>query len=344
MRICVYGAGAVGGHIAAKLSAAGHTVSIVARGDHLGAIRANGITLETLDRTISAQVNATEKLEECGQQDVIFVTLKAHALCDFPSRIVKLVSPDSLVVFAQNGLPWWYPHGLAKGRRPPPSIPVFDVAKDLLSVLRLEQIVGCVVQTSNEVVRPGVIVNASPRNALSIGHVDDRETDKLERLKLALNESGLDVPVIREIREAVWLKLLRNMSSSSIAAATLNTSGIIKRDPLLREIFKRIVRETMNIAQAYGYPLDHLANEEKLVAETNDVAPSLLQDYQRGRAMEIDELIFAPLAFGRYAGIETPTIDAVAAVARSRAVDKGLVSNGPEAYLRHDVSRDVTTL
>jgi 2-dehydropantoate 2-reductase len=328
MRICVYGAGAVGGHIAAKLSAGGHSVSIVARGSHLDAIKADGITLSTLDRQISARVFATENPEDCGQQDVVFVALKAHALRDAASRIVSLLGPDTLVIFAQNGLPWWYPLGLADDRRVPPAIPQFDVTDDLMSILRLEQIIGCVVQTSNEVVRPGVIVNASPRNALSMGHVDDRGTDKLERLKLALNESGLDAPDIRDVREIVWLKLLRNMSSSSIAAATLNSSGIIKKDLFLREIFKRIVRETMNIAYAYGYPLDHLTNEEKMVAETNDVVPSLLQDYQRGRLMELNELIFAPLLLGYHAGIETPTIDAVAAIARRRAIDKGLVVEG----------------
>jgi 2-dehydropantoate 2-reductase len=268
-------------------------------------------------------VFATDRPKDCGEQDAVFVTLKANALQDV--RIASLLASQTLVVFGQNGMPWWYPHSLPEERRRPPSIPLFALAERFFPLLRPDQVIGCIVQTSNEIVRPGHVVNNVPRNALMISHIDDHDSTAVQALRKALEEAGLASPAPRDIREAVWLKLLRNMGSSLISAVTQQRAAIVKTDPLLGTLFTRLVEETLRLAHAYGYPLDALANVQKLLDESPDVKPSLLQDYERRRPVEIDELIFAPLLFARAAGVATPTIDAVAAIARRLAADRGLV-------------------
>ena len=325
MRVGIYGAGAVGGHLAARLAIDGHHVSVIVRGAHLEAIRASDLTLRTSHGDRNADVFATDNPADCGVQDVLFVTVKAHSLAGIHEHLEPLISASSLVVFAQNGMPWWYPIGLPQDKPRPPSVPIFRLARSFLAVMNPRQIIGAVVDASSEVCSPGLIHNTSTANRLALGWIDDRNDQALDALRGAVAAAGYISPPVASIRESVWLKLLRNMSTSPIAMATSNKSSIVQRDPMLGDIFLRMVCEAMEIARGAGYPLDAITSPEKMLAETSDVVPSLLQDFRTDRQVEIDALLLAPLHFAREARLATPTIEAVAAIVQRLAADKGLI-------------------
>src|SRR5688572_16331138 len=197
MRICVFGAGAVGGHVAARLAAIGHDVSVVARGAHLEAMRARGVKLIHGDEIISARV----RTDAMGVQDAVFVTLKANMLETFADAAAPLLGPDTVVVFAQNGIPWWYAEDMES----------LDPGRKLSNRIARGNVVGGVVYSANEVVEPGVIRNFVPNNnMLVIGDADNRNPPRLQELRLALEKSGLSSPRPEDIRQAVWAKLAQN--------------------------------------------------------------------------------------------------------------------------------------
>src|SRR5687767_9518993 len=207
MKVCVFGAGAVGGHLAAKLAAAGHDVSVVARGAHLEAMRANGITLIHGRDTIRGRVRTSDP----GLQDFVFVTLKANALGIFADAAAALVGRDTGVVFAQNGIPWWYGIGLSASRPKPPDLPRLDPGGKLKNLLDERQIVGGVVYSANEVREPGVIENRVPgNNMLVLGRADDVQSEKIVQLRSALTDVEVYSPPTADIRKSVWGKLVQN--------------------------------------------------------------------------------------------------------------------------------------
>ncbi len=325
MRICVYGAGATGGHFAARLAKAGHEVSVIARGAHLEAMRAGGLTVKSGDTIIRAQVTAAGKAHDLSRQDVVIVGVKATGLKPVAEDIAPLLSPETLVVFPQNGIPWWYAHGLSSHLPRPPSLPHFALADLFLRVLSKEQVAGGLIYSANQLEAPGVVRNNSPeRNRLEIGAIGEREPASIGALRDALIAAGVGSPPPRDIREAVWQKLLFNMSGSSIGLATGNKSSISRDDPALSEIYRRIMREGMAIAAAHGFPLDDRIDPERAIAQIADHKASILQDYESRRPMEIGEMIVAPAAFARVAGVPTPTLDALAAITTRLARDRGL--------------------
>jgi 2-dehydropantoate 2-reductase len=187
------------------------------------------------------------------------------------------------------------------------------------------QIVGGIVKASSEVVAPGCVLSNSRSNSLLVGYVDDRSDARIVELREALAASGFASPPVQSIRLEVWLKLLRNMSSSSISAATGSGTGTVKQDARLAETFRRIVSEMMDVARASGFPLVGLADPDQMLAATDDVVPSLLQDLRIGRKVEVEDLLEAPLRFARERQVATPTTDAVVAIVRRLAADKGLL-------------------
>ena len=325
MRICVYGAGATGGHFAVKLALAGHAVSVIARGPHLNAIRDHGLTLVAGDTSCTAAVAAAEQPDRLGQQDLVLVMVKATGLTGI--RLEPLMGTDTSVVFPQNGMAWWYPRGLPADRPQPPDIPIFNVAKRFLSALKPGQVLGGSIYSSNEVIEPGVIRNGSvAHNALLVGGIIAGNDVAENIVRAALMNAGIDSPEVPDIRAALWSKLLVNMSGSTIALATERMSSVSRGDPALAAVYVRLVREGLAIARAHGYPLDGMMVPERLLAALLDHKPSLLQDFELHRPMEVAEIIGAPVAFARSLGIETPTLDALAAVVTRRARDRGLLT------------------
>lgn len=327
MRICIFGAGASGGHFAVKLAEAGHAVSVVARGPHLAAIQASGLTLKLKDRVMQANVAATDDPAVLGPQDAVIVTVKATGLSAVADHIAPLVGRDTVVVFPQNGMNWWYPLKLPADKPLPPQIAIFALADQFLKHMTVSQIAGGIIYSANEVEAPGVIKNNSPtRNRLDFGPIDGREAQVFSPLRDALISSGLEAPEIADIRRTVWHKLLITASGSTISLSTRNKASISKTDPALGEVYIRIVRELLAVSAAHGYPLERELDPDVMLKGLLDHKPSLLQDYEQGRPMEIGEMVLSLIDFARAAQVATPTYDALAAISARLAIDRGLYS------------------
>jgi len=225
------------------------------------------------------------------------------------------------VVFAQNGIPWWYDIGLSPAHPPVPDLAFLDPGGRLRATIPKQLIVGGVVFSSNEIVAPGVAANLSPeRNRLLIGECDDRQSKRVARLRAALTEASIDSSEVTQIRETIWSKLLTNMSMSVLCLLTGQTARAVRDDPALAQIVPRLLDEANSVALSC-FP------EVKRVTRSGpapDHKPSILQDYELGRTMEIDVLVRAPAAFARAAGLATPMLDMMAALAIRQARDKGL--------------------
>lgn len=332
MRICVYGAGAGGGHLAVKLALAGHDVSVVARGAHLAAIREHGLALRSGDTLYRAEVRAAEEPASFGIQDLVIVAVKATGLAAIADRLAALVGPHTRVLFTQNGLTWWYPVALPPDGPRPPDIPIFRLAAQFLAAMRADQVLAGIVYSANEMEAPGIVRNNTPaHNRVDIARIDDRDDDGLRHIHDAFERAGIHSAKPDDIRAAVWSKLLMNMCGSVIALLTGGLSADCRDDPGLGSIFRRAVREGLRISAAHGYPL--AIDPEGVATRLPRHKPSLLQDHERGRPMELGEILFAPLAFARAAKIETPTLDVLAAIAAKRALDRGLIgASDVEAY------------
>jgi len=321
MRICIFGAGAVGSHFAVRLALAGHDVSCVMRGPHLEAVKARGLTLRVGDAEFSAQVTASDDPAVLGPQDFVISTLKATGLSSLATGLRPLLRDDTAIVFAQNGIPWWYDIGLPSNHPPPPDLAFLDPGGRLRSAVSRERIIGGVIFSSNEIVAPGVVANFSPdRNMLPVGECDDRPTERIDQLRAALNEASIDSPPVTRIRETIWSKLLTNMSMSVLCLLTGQTARAVRDDPALRDIVPRLLDEANSIGQSC-YPDVKRASRTGPAPEHK---PSILQDYELGRAMEIDVLVRAPAAFARAAALDTPMLDMLAGLAIRQARDKGL--------------------
>ena len=321
MRICIFGAGAVGSHFAVRLALAGHEVSCVMRGAHLAAVKANGLTLCIGDAEFNANVRASDDPADLGPQDVVISTLKATGVSALASGLQPLLRDDTAIVFAQNGIPWWYDIGLPQDHPPVPDLAFLDPGGRLRAAIQKERIIGGVIFSSNEVVEPSVVENLSPdRNRLLIGECDDRASKRIAELRAALNAASIESPTVAEIRETIWSKLLTNMSMSVLCLLTGQTARAVRDDPDLQEAIPRLLEEANGIAQSYIAGVKRVTRS----GPAPDHKPSILQDYELGRAMEIDVLVRAPGAFARAAGLSTPMLDLMAALAIQKARDKGL--------------------
>ena len=327
MRIAIYGAGAVGGHLAAKLAAAGHEVSVVARGAHLAAMRDKGITLLHGAERITGKVRAAEDPAAFGPQDLTIVALKANALAAVSKGIALLAKDGAPVVFAQNGIPWWYGMGLSASRPRPPDLSRLDPGGALRSVLAPENVIGAVVYSANDVVEPGVVMNHTPGdNMIVVGEVDDRDSTRIRDIRLALEGTGISSPPTADLRQAVWGKLVLNMGTGTLCLLTGATVGEARTHPGLSGVNERILREARAIAAAHGVDTAGAPRRPSGKPHAGQIAhkPSILQDYERGRPMEVEAQLVTPLAFARQANIATPTLDALVPLAVHKAAAKGL--------------------
>jgi 2-dehydropantoate 2-reductase len=313
MRICIFGAGAVGGHIAARLAAGGHEVSVVARGAHLEAMRARGVKLLHGDEVIAGPVRTAG----IGVQDAVFVTLKANAAASFADAAAPLLGPDTAVVFAQNGIPWWYAEEMDS----------LDPGHKLKHSIKRSNVVGGVVYSANEVLEPGVIRNFVPNNnMLVLGDADNRNPPRVQALREALERCGLSSPRPHDIRDAVWAKLAQNLGNSSLCLLTESPVSSVRADPELARLGDRMKAEAIAIARAHGIDIARAPHRPGGGHASGAVGhkPSMLQDYERSRPMEVEAQLMAPLALARAAGVPTPTLDMILPLAAHKAAAKGL--------------------
>lgn len=328
MRICVFGAGAVGGHFAVRLALAGHQVSCVARGEHLAAMRRDGLTLLSGGARFTAAVAASDNPADLGPQDLVISGLKATGLGALAAGVAPLLGPETVVVFAQNGVPWWYGLGSAPAGAVPPRLDWLDPGGALAGAIAPERIIGGVIFSSNEVQAPGVVVNDSPdRNRLVVGEIDDVASERINALRAALRSAAIDSPDTDNIRQVVWSKLTGNMTVSVLCLLTGLTARAAVEDPDVAAILPGLRAEATAIAGAYlpGYRPAAAAGGG---GGAPNHKPSLLQDYELGRPMEIDALIRAPAAYAEAAGVAIPMLRTMGALAMRQARAKGLWSPG----------------
>ena len=324
MRICVFGAGAVGGHLAAKLAASGHDVSVIARGAHLDAMRAHGVTLLHGEQTIRGKVRAAARAAELGAQDFVLVTLKANLLGSFAADAAPLLARDTAVVFVQNGIPWWYGQGAGRAL---PDLSRLDPGGALACSVEPRRVIGAVAFSSNEVVEPGVVRNLVPgRNMLVIGEPDDEETPRIRKLRQALDAADMHSPPASGIRQVIWSKLALNLGTSVLCTLAGETVGGVRSDAGLAAVAERLKAEGQAIAAAYGLSTEGTPQRPGGGQSSGMTAhkPSMLQDYERGRPMELDSQIVVPLEFARAAGVATPALAALAPLLVHKARGKGL--------------------
>lgn len=319
MRVCVFGAGAVGGHLAAKLAAAGNDVSVVARGVHLDEMRAKGVTLLHGEQTIRGKVRASECASDLGTQDFVLVTLKANLLPVFARDAAPLFGRDTAVAFVQNGIPWWYGQGLTLKL---PDFSRLDPGADLARVVSPERVIGAVVFSANEVDAPGVIRNLVPgRNMLVVGEPNDQESPRIKELRKTLDAAGMPSPLCKDIRQVIWSKLVLNIGTSILCTLTGETVAGVRGDAAISAIASRLKSEGQAIAAAYGVPAEGAPERPGGGQSSGQIAhkPSMMQDYERGRPMEIDAQIMMPLEFARTAGVAAPTLEALAPLLAHKA-------------------------
>lgn len=315
MRIAIYGAGAVGGYLGVQLALAGQDVTLIARGAHLAAMRANGVRLLIGDEQRVARPRCVQVPSEAGPQDYVFLTTKAHQLPGIVDALPALLGAETAVVTAQNGIPWWYCYRL-EGPWEDRRLTSVDPGGRLWEAIRPERVIGCVVYPAVEIVEPGVIRHVEG-DRCSLGEPDGSRSARASRLSRALIAAGLRAPVRSRIRNELWIKLWGNVAFNPISALTGATLDVICRDPGTRALARAVMIEAQAVASALGEQF-RIDVDQRIdgAARVGAHRTSMLQDLERGRRMEIDAIVGAVGELGRLTGVATPSIDALYALVR----------------------------
>lgn len=325
MKICIFGAGAIGGYMGAKLAEAGAEVSLVARGPHLAAMQANGLTLIEEGQSKTLPVTVSDKPEDLGPQDYVIVTLKAHSVPPVVGKMKPLIGEDTTIVSGVNGVPWWYFHKIGtdlEGTR----LQSVDPGNAQWDGFGPDNVLGCVVYPAAEVSEPGVIKHIEG-NRFSLGEPSGERSERAMRLSQALNAAGLKAPVRPKIRDEIWVKLWGNLSFNPISALTHATLDVLCTEPGTRDVARNMMLEAQTIAESLGvkFPID-VDRRIQGGADVGAHRTSMLQDLDAGRPMEIDALVGSVQELGRVTGTPTPTIDTVLALIQLRGKVAGLYS------------------
>lgn len=318
MRIAVFGAGAIGGYLAAKLVAAGHEVAVVARGPHLAAMRERGLRLEERGAVRLLPVRASDRAEELGVQDLVVIAAKAHAMPAAAPAIASLLGPETVLVPAQNGIPWWFPYRAGaplEGAR----IAAVDPDGGIGRRLDPARVVGCVVYMAAAVPEPG-LVRRFGGNLLILGEPDGTMSPRLARLAALFGEAGIKIETTPRIRDAVWMKLWGNVAFNPVSVLTGAKMDRMADDPGVRAVLRAAMLECRAVAERLGAQFDR--DVEARIAEARtigDFKTSMLQDFEAGRPIEIEALVGAVVELGRRVEVATPMLEAIGALTRMRA-------------------------
>ena len=311
MKICVVGAGAIGGFIAVRLAHAGHEVSVVARGPHLEAIRAKGLRLLEDDRELVADdLTATDRLKELGQHDIVMMALKAHQIGVVIDDLPSLFNRDTVMVTLQNGIPWWYFHALDgphEGRR----LDSVDPGGSVWDAVGPQRVLGCIAYPATEIEEPGVVRHIEG-DRFSLGEPDGSKSERVQRLADTFRAAGLRAPVRTRIRNELWVKLWGNVAFNPISALTGMTLAEICADPEQRAIAREAMVEAQAVAGALREEF-RIDVDQRIegAAAVGAHKTSMLQDIERGRRTEIDAIAGAGAELGRVTGVPTPRIDSL---------------------------------
>jgi len=324
MKICIYGAGAIGGYLAAGLAGVdGVELTLIARGAHLKAIRDKGLMLTIGDEVRHAWVSASDDPATFGPQDVVIVGLKSHQAWESAAHMEPLLGPETAVVTCQNGVPWWYFYGLGgtfEGRR----LASVDPQDRQWNAIGPQRAVGCVVYPATEISEPGVIRHVYG-DKFAIGEPDNSASQRCFLISRVLEQAGFKAPILDDIRSEIWLKLWGNLCFNPISALTRATLDIVATDPGTRAIAAAMMGEAEIIANKLG--ASFRVNMERRINGAANVGAhrtSMLQDLESGKAMEIDALVTAVQELGQVTNTPTPMIDTVLALVRQLALTQGL--------------------
>ena len=326
MKICIYGAGAIGGYMAVALAGAGDRagveVSLVARGPHLDAIKAKGLELRLGGEVKRIDVAASDDPADLGPQDYVIVALKAHSVPAAARRMTMLFHGKTAVVTAVNGVPWWYFYDLdgpLKGTR----LESVDPGGTQWDIIGPERAIGCVVYPACEVVGPGVVQHIEG-NRFTLGEPSGAKTERVMALAKVMRAGGLKVPIKARIRDEIWVKLWGNLSFNPISALTGATLAEICANPATRDVVRAMMLEAQAIGEALNVRFA-MSVERRMdaAAAVGAHKTSMLQDLERGRKMEIDALVTSVQELGRLTEVPTPIIDAVLALIQLRGAKAG---------------------
>jgi 2-dehydropantoate 2-reductase len=324
MRICVFGAGAIGGYLAGVLAESGVETSVVARGPHLAAIRASGLRVEMPGRSVQPRVAASEDPSELGPQDVVIVTVKAPALPSVATAIPPLLRPDTPVAFVMNGIPWWYFHrhgGPWEGRR----IARLDPGGMLWEQVGSERVIGGIAWLASSVSEPGVVrVLTGETLGTTFGEPDGSVSPRVQSLAEVFRGAGLPVAITTTLRDLIWQKLIFNLSAGPMCVLAASPVEATQEEQDLVAASRRMVAEAESVARAMGRAPEVDMDRILAVNQRLSHRPSILQDLQAGRPMEIHALYSVFQEFARIVAVPTPTLDLLFALIRVRARQAGL--------------------
>jgi 2-dehydropantoate 2-reductase len=315
-KICIFGAGAIGGYVGARLAHAGEAdVSLVARGAHLAAMQANGLVLKQGCETITVRPALSDDPARLGVQDYVIVTLKAHALTGVVESLKPLLDDNTTILFAQNGIPWWYfyRHGGPYDGRTLESV---DPGGVVWSRLGPERALGCVVWQAAEIESPGVISHHYG-DRMPLGEPSGESSDRARLLSKLLVSSGIKSPVRPKLRDEIWLKLWGNLSFNPVSVLTRGTLVDLATDPGTRRVIAKMMEESRKVGEALGitFTVDSVARMD-MAAKVGAHRTSMLQDVEAGRPTELDALLGVVIELGDIVGIETPALKLVYDLAR----------------------------
>ena len=328
MRVAVVGAGAIGGYLGASLAIAGEAVTFIARNKNLEAIRANGfkLILEDGSERLASTVQAVQRMQDAGPQDLVFLTVKAHQVADLLPELTTLIGPQTMLVTMINGIPWWYFQKLA-GPHEGMVLNSVDPGGTIATQIDPERIIGSIVYPATELLAPGV-VRVKEGNRFTLGELDGSRSERIEVLSQTLMRAGFKAPVTRDIRSEIWLKLWGNLSFNPISALTHATLEDICKFPPSRALAANMMKEAQTVAEQFGVVFK--ISLEKRIAGAQAVGAhktSMLQDVEHGRALELEALVGSVVELARICGKPTPTIDAIYAItqllAHTVATQKG---------------------
>ncbi len=322
-RVCIYGAGAIGGWIGTLLAEAGCQVSVVARGTTLDALQTHGLRLQTKDGSRSVPVKASANPADLGEQDLVVVAVKAPALLDVARQIGPLLGPNTVVLTAMNGVPWWFLQGFG-GEFAGHMLKSVDATGEITAAIPAQHVIGCVVHASCALNGPGHVQHNFGQK-LIIGEPSGQTTPRVQALAALLQRAGFEAPVAENIQQDTWFKLWGNMTVNPISAMTGATTDLIMNDDLVRGLVSAVMLEAKAVGAKLGIVIDQAPEDRHAVTrKLGAFKTSMLQDVEAGRSVELDALVNAVRELGAITGVATPYTDALFGLARVHAQVHGL--------------------
>lgn len=323
MKVCIYGAGAIGGWMGVKLARAGCDVSVVARGATLQELQAHGLRLQEAGETLAAKVRASAQPAELGVQDLVVVAVKAPAMADVAQAIRPLLGPDTMVLTAMNGVPWWFFQGFG-GSYQGTRLKAVDPEGAIAAAIPAKHIIGCVVHASCALRGPGFVQHHFG-SGLIVGEPSGAQSQRLLQLAELLQRAGFATTVSQQIQKDAWYKLWGNMTVNPVSAMTGATTDLILGDDLVRGFISAVMLEAREIGARIGIPIEQQPEDRHQVTrKLGSFKPSMLQDVEAGKPVEIDALVTVVKELGALTGVPTPYTDALLGLSRLHARVHGL--------------------